>query len=72
MNVEPATRRANFWLMIALVIFAVGFCVLILVWMRFRTEKKGGRVYPPPAVWVQPTGPGLPPVAFSALLPSFC
>ena len=54
MTVDPATRRANFWLMIALVIFAFGFCLSILLWMRYRTQKKGGRVYPPPAVWVLP------------------
>lgn len=72
MNVEPATRRANFWLLIALVGFAVGFCLLILVWMRFRTEKKGGRVYPPPAASVHFADPAAIAVAFSPFLPSFC
>ena len=54
MNVDPSTRRANVWLMTALILFAVGFCALILLWMRYRTQKQGGRVYPPPAVWVLP------------------
>lgn len=72
MNVDPATRRANLWLLTALVAFALGFCVLILLWMRFRTEKKGGKVYPPPAAWVLPSEPVFPAVAFSIFSPSFC
>lgn len=52
MIVDPATRRANRWLFIALVIFAIGFCAAILLWMRYRTVKVGGKVYPPTAaVW---------------------
>ena len=51
MTVDPATRRANRWLFIALVIFAIGFCAAILLWMRYRTVKVGGKVYPPAAMW---------------------
>lgn len=54
MIVEPATRNANRWLFVALVVFAIGFCAAILLWMRYRTMKKGGRVYPPPTSWVVP------------------
>ena len=55
MTVDPATRRANRWLFIALVIFALGFCAAILLWMRYRTAKVGGKVYPPAAM-VSPVG----------------
>ena len=62
MTVDPATRRANLWLFIALVVFALGFCAAIFLWMRHRTSKTGGRVYPPTAmvsstglVWRQPS-----------------
>ena len=47
MNVEPATRRANFWLFVGLVVFAIALCALVLLWMRTRTHEQGGKVYPP-------------------------
>ena len=49
MTVDPATRRANRWLFIALVIFALGLCASCLLWMRRNVLENGGRVYPPPA-----------------------
>ncbi len=48
MTVDPAIRRANRWLLLALVVFACGLCALILLWMRHRTIQDGGVVYPPP------------------------
>ncbi len=48
MTIDPATRRANRWLLIALVIFAFGLCAVCLLWMRYRIQRDGGVVYPPP------------------------
>ena len=47
MKVDAATRRANLWLFLGLVVFAVALCALILFWMRSRTHAMGGTVYPP-------------------------
>lgn len=47
MKIDPATRRANFWVFIGLVIFALALCAVILMWMRARTHAMGGKVYPP-------------------------
>ena len=44
----PSTRRANFWLFAALVVFAVVFAVLIFVWMRGVVRANGGIVDPQP------------------------
>ena len=49
MEVSPTTKRANRWLLLALVIFAIGLCAFCLVWMRGRVAADGGRVYPPMA-----------------------
>lgn len=47
MTVDPSTRRANFWLFIGLIVFAIALCALVLLWMRSRTHAQGGTVYPP-------------------------
>lgn len=47
-TVDPATRRANFWLFLLLILFAIGLCLMCLFWMRHRTLQDGGTVYPPP------------------------
>ena len=47
MKIEAATRRANFWLFVGLVAFAILLCVLVFSWMRVRTHAEGGKVYPP-------------------------
>ena len=47
MTVDPSTRRANFWLFIGLIVFAIALCALVLLWMRSRTHAQGGAVYPP-------------------------
>ena len=57
MNVEPTTRRANFWLFVGLVLFAVALCVLVLMWMRTRTHAQGGKVFPPVSVFLHPSTP---------------
>ena len=49
MDVPPSTRRANRWLLLALVVFAIGLCVFCLLWMRGNVVENGGRVYPPVA-----------------------
>ena len=62
MNVAPQTRRANFWMFLGLVIFALALCALILLWMRANVRAKGGIVDPqrPHAVFYQPSGLSLP------------
>ena len=47
MKIEASTRRANFWLFVGLVVFAIALCALVLLWMRYRTRAMGGTVYPP-------------------------
>ena len=47
MKVEASTRRANLLLFIGLILFALGLCAIVLLWMRYRTHAQGGRVYPP-------------------------
>ena len=47
MEVPSSTRRANRWLLAALVIFCIGLCVFCLLWMRQKVAADGGRVYPP-------------------------
>ena len=54
MTIDSATRRANRWLFVALVLFCIGLCALCLLWMRAKTKADGGKVYPPPAVFIQP------------------
>ena len=47
MKIEASTRRANLWLFVGLVVFAIALCALVLLWMRSRTRAMGGAVYPP-------------------------
>ncbi len=47
MKIDASTRRANFWIFVGLVVFAIALCALVLVWMRHRTHAMGGTVYPP-------------------------
>ena len=47
MQVPPNTRRANRWLLIALIVFCIGLCAACLLWMRVKTAADGGKVYPP-------------------------
>ena len=47
MKIEATTRRANFWLFVGLVVFAILLCALVFGWMRVRTHAEGGKVYPP-------------------------
>ena len=54
MKVEAATRRANFWLFVGLVAFAILLCALVLVWMRAHTHARGGKVYPPVTLMCSP------------------
>ena len=46
MEVPPTTRRANRWLLLALVAFCIGLCAFCLLWMRQKVAADGGRVYP--------------------------
>ena len=46
MTLAPATRRANRWLLAALILFAVGLCLAVLLWMRVTVRAKGGIVDP--------------------------
>ncbi len=42
MIVSRATRRANLWLFIALVVFAIAFTIVIFLWMRGVVKANGG------------------------------
>jgi hypothetical protein len=46
MTIPPQTRRANRWLLLGLVVFAVSLCALVLWWMRVTVRAKGGIVDP--------------------------
>ena len=46
MKIDADTRRANLWLFVGLMAFAILLCALVLVWMRARTHAQGGKVYP--------------------------
>ena len=46
MTLPPATRRANRWLLLGLILFAVGLCAVVLLWMRASVRAKGGIVDP--------------------------
>ena len=48
MDLSPATRRANLWLLAALVIFAVALAVACFLWMRVVVRANGGVVDPQP------------------------
>ena len=63
MDVPPSTRRANRWLLSALILFAIGLCVLCLLWMRQKVAADGGRVYPPMAASPGPTQTSCRPLA---------
>lgn len=52
-EVEPEVRRANWLLLIALVIFSIALCVTVFLWMRGVTQKRGGRVYPPTSLYFE-------------------
>ncbi|MBE7156843.1 MAG: hypothetical protein INR62_00150 [Rhodospirillales bacterium] len=43
-----STRRANRWLFVALVIFAISLAVACFLWMRVVVRKDGGVVDPQP------------------------
>ena len=50
MNTTPAaTRRANRWLLTALVVFAVALAVTCFLWMRVVVRNNGGIVDPQPS-----------------------
>ena len=68
MNVPTSTRRANRWLLLALVIFAIGLCAACLLWMRQKVAADGGRVYPPVAVSPSPAQTSCQPLALAAKL----
>ena len=38
----PATRRANFWLFVALIVFAVALAVVVFLWMQGVVRANGG------------------------------
>ena len=53
-TIPPETMRANRWLLVGLVAFAIALTVVILVWMRFKIRANGGIVDPqtPPAAMI--------------------
>ena len=63
MEVPPNTRRANRWLLIGLIVFAIGLCAACLLWMRQKVAADGGRVYPPAAASPSPTQSSCQPLA---------
>ena len=69
MTVDPATRSANRWLFIGLIAFAVVLCAAVLLWMRYRTERKGGRVFPPTSLLWTPAAHRSARLASGFLLP---
>ena len=38
----PSTRRANFWLFVVLVVFAIALSIVVFVWMRGVVRANGG------------------------------
>ena len=46
MMLPAATRRANRWLLLGLILFAIGLCAVVLLWMRASVRAKGGIVDP--------------------------
>ena len=38
----PSTRRANFWLFVTLVVFAIALAIVVFVWMRGVVRANGG------------------------------
>ena len=61
-SIPPATRRANRWLLFGLILFALGLCALVLLWMRATVRAKGGIVDPQfshASTWALPTLPTL-------------
>ena len=47
-STPPATRRANRWLFVALIVFAVSLAVACFLWMRVVVRANGGVVDPQP------------------------
>ncbi len=66
----PATRRANRWLFIALVIFAVALAVVCFVWMRGVVKANGGIVDPQRSTFSPPFRSREPVVRADFALPS--
>jgi flagellar biosynthesis/type III secretory pathway M-ring protein FliF/YscJ len=46
MTTTPEIRRKNRWLLLALVLFAVGLAVAVYLWMRVKIRENGGVVDP--------------------------
>ena len=63
MNVPPATRRANRWLLLGLILFAVGLCAVVLWWMRVTVRARGGIVDPQFSHTSAPALPAAPTLA---------
>ncbi len=42
----PATRRANLWLFLALIVFAIALAITVFLWMRGVVKANGGIVDP--------------------------
>lgn len=47
-TLPPATRRANRWLFVALIVFAIALAVACFLWMRVVVRSNGGIVDPQP------------------------
>ncbi len=60
MTIPPKTRRANLWLLVGLIAFALALCATVLLWMRATVRAKGGIVDPqrPAAVFYWRPIPG--------------
>ena len=37
-----STRRANFWLFVGLIVFAIALAIIVFVWMRGVVRANGG------------------------------
>ena len=46
MTVPPETRRANRWLLLGLILFALSLAFTVLWWMRVKIRENGGTVDP--------------------------
>ena len=38
----PSTRRANFWLFVVLILFAIALAIVVFVWMHGVVKANGG------------------------------
>ncbi len=46
MTVTPEIRRANRLVLLCLIVFALGLCLAVFLWMRAKIRQNGGIVDP--------------------------